>query len=126
MAHVLFIDDDESIRFLVQEELRLDGHRVRVADDGWLGLRAVEDSRPDVVIVDIRMPGLGGLEVLQRLKAAHPHMPVFLFTAYSDFREEAVELGADGYFIKSPDLSRLKEAIRTAVSGNGTPPANSH
>jgi len=108
----------------VQEELSLDGHRVRVADDGLLGLRAVQESRPDVVIVDIRMPGLGGLEVLRRLKATDPHLPVFLFTAYSDFRDEAMGLGADGYFIKSPDMSRLKEAIRRAACGNNgaTPP----
>ena len=125
MAHVLFIDDDESIRFLVQEELSLDGHRVRVADDGWLGLRAVEDARPDVVIVDIRMPGLGGLEVLKRLKATHPELPVFLFTAFSDFRDEALGLGADGYFIKSPDMSRLKQAIRVAVPTNRSHRADS-
>jgi two-component system response regulator (stage 0 sporulation protein F) len=125
MAQVLFIDDDESIRFLVQEELSLEGHRVRVAQDGWVGLRAVEDSPPDVVIVDIRMPGLGGLEVLRRLKASHPGLPVFLFTAYSDFRDEALGLGADGYFIKSPDMSRLKDAIRLSVRSNGSPSAPS-
>ncbi|MEW6489339.1 MAG: response regulator [Thermodesulfobacteriota bacterium] len=122
MAHVLFIDDDASIRFLVQEELALEGHRVRVADDGWGGLRAVEEACPDVVVVDIKMPGLGGLEVLRRLKASHPAVPVFLFTAYSDFREEALELGADGYFIKSPDMTRLKEAIRGSTTSLTPPP----
>ncbi len=120
MAHVLFIDDDASIRFLVQEELALEGHRVRVADDGLGGLRAVEEACPDVVVVDIKMPGLGGLEVLRRLKAAHPEVPVFLFTAYSDYRDEAQGLGADGYFIKSPDMTRLKDAIRKVRHrGNG-------
>ena len=123
MAHVLFIDDDESIRFLVQEELSLDGHQVEVAADGWLGMRCVEDSPPDLVILDIRMPGLGGLEVLRRLKATHPGLPIFLFTAFSDFRDEALELGADGYFIKSPDMSRLKDAIRLAVTQNGAEPS---
>ncbi len=117
MAHVLFIDDDESIRFLVQEELALEGHCVRVADDGWGGLRAVEEARPDVVVVDIKMPGMGGMEVLRRLKAAHPQTPVFFFTAYNDYRDEALQLGADGYFIKSPNMSSLKEAILKAAPG---------
>ncbi|MDW7711390.1 MAG: response regulator [Deferrisomatales bacterium] len=120
MAHILFIDDDESIRFLVQEELTLEGHRVRVADDGWDGLRAVEEACPDVVVVDIKMPGIGGLEVLRRLKETHPQIPVFLFTAYNDYRAEAIQLGADGYFIKSPDMSRLKNAI-FGVTGGASP-----
>lgn len=117
MARILFIDDDESIRFLVQEELSLEGHSVRVADDGWTGLRAVEEDLPDVVIVDIKMPGMGGLDVLRHLKSSHPRLPVFLFTAYSDYGDEARDLGADGYFVKSPDLSRLKQAVRRVDRG---------
>lgn len=117
MARILFVDDDESIRFLVQEELALEGHSVRVADDGWAGLQAVAEETPDVVILDIKMPGLGGLEVLRRLKASHPELPVFLFTAYSDYGADAHELGADGYFVKSPDLSRMKAAIARLEAG---------
>ncbi|MHB8763022.1 MAG: response regulator [Deferrisomatales bacterium] len=117
MAHVLLIDDDEGIRFLVKEELTLEGHEVRTAADGWQGLRAVAESAPDVVILDVKMPGLGGLEVLRRLKAADPRLPVFLFTAYSDYADAAQEHGADGYFVKSADLSRVKRAVRDAANG---------
>lgn len=119
MAEVLFIDDDESIRFLVQEELSLAGHDVRLAQDGTRGLCAVETALPDVVVLDIKMPGLGGLEVLRRLKATHPALPVLMFTAYNDYRDEARESGADGYLIKSPDLTLLKDAIRNLAPGNG-------
>ncbi len=112
MARVLFIDDDENIRFLVKEDLSLEGHSVRVAPTGTEGIDAVEEDLPDLVIVDIKMPGLSGIEVLRRLKATHPDLPVFLFTAYNGFRGQASELGADGYFIKSPDLSPVKDAIR--------------
>lgn len=107
----MFIDDDEGIRFLLREELSLAGHAVRVAGDGPSGLAAAAECLPDAVIVDIKMPGMGGLEVLRRLKGAHPELPVFLFTAYSDYWDEAQELGADGYFIKSPDLTALKQAL---------------
>lgn len=117
MAQVLVIDDDASIRFLVREELALDGHRVTTAEDGLTGLRAAEEVLPDVVILDLKMPGMGGLEVLRRLKSAHPCLPVFLFTAYGDFRDDASGSGADGYFIKSPNLEPLKEAVRTAAKG---------
>lgn len=119
MAEVLFIDDDESIRFLVREELSLAGHDVRLAQDGAGGLCAVESALPDVVVLDIKMPGLGGLEVLRRLKATHPALPVLMFTAYNDYRDEARQSGADGYLIKSPDLTLLKDAIRSLAPGNG-------
>ena len=111
MASILFIDDDENIRFLVQEELGLDGHSVGVADGALEGLEAVEERLPDLVILDLKMPGIGGIEVLRRIKQRHPGLPVLLFTAYSGYREEALKLGADGYFIKSPDLSEVKAAI---------------
>ncbi len=117
MASILVIDDDESIRFLVQEELSLEGHAVRTAADGCAGLEAVQADPPDAVILDLKMPGLGGLEVLQRLKALCPELPVFLFTAYSDYRAEARALGADGYFVKTPDLDPIKEAIRHSLRG---------
>ncbi len=122
MADILFIDDDESIRFLVQEELSLEGHAVRLAGDGDRGLQAVEDALPDVVVLDIKMPGLGGIEVLRRLKASHPSLPVLMFTAYNDYVDEAREIGADGYLVKSPDLTPLKDAIRNLSAGNGHAP----
>ena len=116
MAQVLVVDDDDSIRFLVREELSLDGHSVRTAPDGLSGLRAVRESTPDVVVLDVKMPGMGGLEVLRVLKAAHPALPVLLFTAYGDYRAEAEALGADAYFVKSANLAPLKEAILRAVT----------
>lgn len=115
-ARILFIDDDESIRFLVQEELGLDGHCVRVAGDGPTGLSLAAQERPDLVILDLKMPGMSGLEVLHCLKAAHPDLPVFLFTAYDDYSEAACALGADGYFVKSADLGALREGIRGAIA----------
>jgi len=121
MARVLFIDDDDNIRFLVQEDLTLEGHSVRVAPTGAEGLDAVEKERPDLVILDVKMPGIGGLEVLRRLKETRPGLPVLMFTAYDGYRDEARELGADGYFIKSPDLSAVKQAVLrlTGVNGGG-------
>jgi two-component system, response regulator, stage 0 sporulation protein F len=116
MAHVLVVDDDDSIRFLLREELLTDGHTVRTAADGSAGLTAVGESLPDVVVLDIKMPGISGLEVLGRLKKEYPRLPVLLMTAYGDYRSEAANLGADGYFVKSPNLEALKDAIRRSTS----------
>ncbi len=112
MARILVIDDDDGVRSLVSEELSHEGHAVSVAADGWAGLRAVAAAPPDLVLLDLKMPGLGGLDVLQRLKAAHPTLPVLLFTAYSDFTQEAASRGADGYLVKSADFGAVKRAIR--------------
>lgn len=121
VARILFIDDDESIRFLVQEELGFDGHSVQVAGDGLTGLTLVDRERPDLVILDLKMPGMGGMEVLRRLKTRYPDLPVFLFTAYDDYHREAEQLGADGYYVKSPDLGVLKRAIRTTTAVAAAP-----
>ena len=96
--------------------MSFDGHCVRVAGDGPKGLSLADQERPDLVILDLKMPGMGGMEVLRRLKAAHPGLPVFLFTAYDDYSEAALALGADGYFIKSPDLGPLRQGIRGAIA----------
>ena len=113
MARILFIDDDDSIRFLVQEELSIDGHQVRVAADGPNGLLLAEQELPDLVILDLKMPGMDGLEVLRRLKLTHPSLPVYLFTAYNDYSDTACAMGADGYFVKSADLGPLRQRIRS-------------
>lgn len=121
MARILVIDDDKNIRFLVREELTLAGHVVESAADGPSGLAAAKEHRPDLIILDIKMPGMSGLEVLPRLKELSPETPVFLFTAFSDYRDEAEALGGDGYFVKSPDFSSLRDAVRDALRRDAEP-----
>lgn len=125
MARLLVIDDDENIRFLLREEFSLAGHSVQSAADGPSGLDAAQRARPDLVILDLKMPGMGGLEVLERLKGSCPGIRVFLFTAYSDCRDQAKALGADAYIVKSCNLSPLTEAVLGAVGTSLTPPPRS-
>lgn len=62
------------------------------------------------------MPGMGGLEVLRRLKQTRPNLPVLLFTAFGDFKDEARALGADGYLVKSFDLAALADSVRKTLA----------
>lgn len=94
----------------------MDGHQVRVAANGPCGLSLVDQECPDLVIVDLKMPGMDGLEVLRSLKATRPDLPVFLFTAYDDYSETACALGANGYFVKSSNLTPLRQQIRSLTS----------
>ncbi|MET9389347.1 response regulator [Streptomyces sp. NPDC006624] len=120
MARVLIADDDADIRDLVAFKLAQSGHRVTAVEDGMTALRLVREHQPDLVLLDIRMPGLSGLDVCRELRAAPETaaLPVILITARS--QEGDVELGfaagADDYIVKpfSPrELSSRVTAVLT-------------
>jgi DNA-binding NarL/FixJ family response regulator len=89
------------------------------AADGREVLEQVARSRPDVVILDITMPNLGGLETLERLRVAHPNVKAILLSVHGDppFVQSAVSLGAEGYLLKNGPASEVLEAVRAVVQG---------
>jgi DNA-binding response OmpR family regulator len=101
---VLVVDDGWVARDMLARLLRLDGYQALTAGDGESALTAIEAGRPDLVLLDLTMPDMDGLEVLRRLRADHRHdgLPVVLFTAVSDprFVTEAMRLGAADYLVK--------------------------
>jgi DNA-binding response OmpR family regulator len=111
MNDILLIEDDANIRFFLEEELSLEGYTVSSAADGAQGLAAAESHRPDVVLLDLMMPGIPGEEVLRILKAKDPKLPVVIYTAYSDRRDLAENLGADAVLVKSADCTELLSVI---------------
>ena len=109
---ILIIEDDDNIRFLLAEELALEGYGVREARDGAHGLRAAAEAVPDAVVLDLMMPGIPGEKVLAELKNRYPLLPVVIFSAYPD-RKPAVEtLGADAFCVKSSDRGPLLDALK--------------
>ena len=86
MARILVVDDDPSVRALVRDVLELEGHLVRLVEDGYAALRAVAAERPDCVVLDVMMPGMDGHEVLARLRATAGglELPVLMLTAAAD------------------------------------------
>lgn len=109
---IFVVDDEESIRLFLREELTEDGYEVTTFPDGETVLATLESGRPDLVILDIRMPGIDGIKVLQRVKERYPDLPVVLCSAYSDYKHDFGAWSADGYFVKSAQLEGLKEMIR--------------
>jgi len=89
------------------------------ASDGQEALERAEKHRPELVILDITMPRLGGLETLQRLRAEHPEMKVILLSMHGDptFIESAVALGVDGYILKDGRASEVLAAVRAVMKG---------
>lgn len=112
MARILIVDDEENIRLLYAEELAEEGHEVETAAGGEEALRKLAAGRYDLVTVDIKMPGMDGLELLSRIRERWLELPVVLSTAYGTFREDFASWASDAYVTKSADLSDLKAAIR--------------
>jgi CheY-like chemotaxis protein len=116
MNTILVVDDDEAIRTLLQEELEEDGYQVLVATNARDALKIVEKEPLDLVILDIRMPGMDGLEALPRILGLKEGLPVILNTAYSQYQESFMSWAADAYVVKSSDLSELKEKIKELIN----------
>ena len=114
---VLLIDDDEGLRRVVEYNLREDGYRVITAGDGRAGLQAFASEHIDVVLTDVRMPEVDGLELLVRVKTMQPDVPVIMLTAHGtiDSAVEAMKIGAFDYLTKPFNREQLKAAVRKAV-----------
>jgi two-component system chemotaxis response regulator CheY len=115
-AAILVVDDDDSIRSTVSEILNLEGYPVETAADGAEALRAVERSRPALVVLDMRMPVLDGWGFAQELKARGIRLPILVMTAAQNARHWAQEIGADGYVAKPFDLMDLLNAVERLTS----------
>jgi two-component system, response regulator, stage 0 sporulation protein F len=115
MKTILVVDDDEAIRTLLQEELEDEGYKVMIATNARDALKMVETEALDLVILDIRMPGMDGLEALPRILGIKEGLPVILNSAYNQYQESFMSWAADAYVVKSSDLTELKEKIKTLV-----------
>jgi two-component system response regulator (stage 0 sporulation protein F) len=115
---VLVVDDEESIRFLYREELEEEGYTVITAADGDEALRKVRSDKPDLITLDIRMPGMDGIEVLQRIREMDKEIPVIMSTAYGEYRNDFNVWASDAYVIKTANLGELKETIKRLLDEN--------
>ena len=121
MAKILVVDDEEHIRFLYSEELTEVGYEVITADSGYKLLERIEDEKPDLVVLDIKMLDYNGLDLLQDIRNKFYNLPVVLCTAYDTFKEDMKSIAADYYVIKSFDLTELKSKIAMALEATATP-----
>jgi len=114
---VLVIDDDESLRRVMEYHLQEEGYRVVTAVDGRAGLERFQAGPVDLVVTDIRMPEMDGMELLARVKAMQPDLPVVVLTAHGtiDSAVDAMKLGATDYLTKPFSREALKAAVRKAL-----------
>ena len=116
MSNILIIDDEKAIRKTLSEILSYEGYKIEEASDGEEGLKKFRDKAYDVVLCDIKMPKLDGLEFLDKAREANPDVPVIMISGHGTIETavEAVKKGAYDYISKPPDLNRLLITIRNA------------
>src|SRR5271169_297286 len=116
-AHILLIEDDTSLAANLCEVLKEDGFRVTVCNRGDAGLRRASSDEYDVVLTDLRLPGLDGLELVRRLHETQPRLPVVLMTAHCTIETaiEATKLGAYDYLQKPFEMRELISLLHRAV-----------
>jgi CheY-like chemotaxis protein len=115
MKRILFADDEEALRILYKEEFQAPDIEVLLACNGQEALDVCERERPDLVVLDMRMPVVDGREALRRIKALRRDIPVIMFTSLAQQPEEE-EPAWDDYILKSPDLEFLKAVVRRRLS----------
>jgi DNA-binding response OmpR family regulator len=115
MEKILIVDDEENLRELYKQEFIDEGYSVILAADGKEALTKIEQEDPDVVVLDIRMPEMDGIETLGRTVGKFKKIPIILNTAYSSYKKDFRSWAAEAYVVKSSDLSELKEKIREVL-----------
>jgi len=120
MATLLIVDDEANQRRLYQEELSDEGYTIKLAENGKEALERIAEMPPDLVVLDIRMPVMDGLEALGKIIGKERNIPVIIHSAYSSYKDDFISWAADDFVVKSADLTGLKKKIRELLERRKT------
>ncbi|HHT9129377.1 MAG TPA: response regulator [Candidatus Brocadiaceae bacterium] len=115
MKTILVVEDDKNQLLLYEQELSLEGYNVIMAKDGQEAVRKVKEQMPDLIVMDINMPKMNGIESMNRILSEHRKIPIIINTAYSSYKDNFMSWSADAYIIKSSDLRELKSKIKELI-----------
>jgi len=114
---ILLVEDEENERLLYKEELEKEGFEVACCQNGNEAIEFIEKSIYDLVILDIQMPHMDGIETLGKLLTKKRNLPIIIYTAYPQYKDQFLTWAADAYLIKSSDLTPLKDKVKTILTG---------
>ena len=115
---ILIVEDDESQRFLYSEELKEEGYDPILAKNGKEAMQFLRTMKPNLVVLDIVMPVMDGIEALGRMIGRYRDVPIILHTSYPQYKEDFMSWAADAYVNKSSDLTDLKRVIGDLLKGS--------
>ena len=121
MKTILIVEDDPNQLLLYTEMLKGEGYDVLGAKDGREALGVVEQVRPDLVVMDISMPGMDGIEAMSRMLAQDHKLPIILNSAYATYKENFRAWSADAYVVKSSDLTELRNTVKRVLESAQPP-----
>ncbi len=114
MKTILVVEDDKNQLLLYEQELSLEGYNIITARDGLEAIKKVKEESPDLIIMDINMPRMNGIESMGKILSERK-VPIIINTAYSIYKDNFMSWSADAYIIKSSDLSELKNKIKELI-----------
>jgi two-component system, response regulator, stage 0 sporulation protein F len=112
---ILLVDDEEHIRLLFREELEEEGYFIDVASNGFEALDKLRQDPFDLVVLDIKMPGMDGIQTLSEIKEIKKDQHVILCSAYGEFKQDFSSWASDAYVVKSADTRELKNTIKKVL-----------
>lgn len=117
LKSLLIVDDQPGIRLLLSEVFTKEGLETRLASNGAEALNSIVEKKPDCILLDMKMPGANGIEVLKRIKQKNPYIPVFMMTAYgeTELTEQALSSGAEQYFTKPFNIYEVRDAVMDVI-----------
>ncbi|MBM9613902.1 response regulator [Desulfobulbus rhabdoformis] len=109
---ILLVDDEESIQLLYREEFEDEGYIVDSAYNGQEALAKFAENPPDLVVLDINMPEMNGIEVLRQMKEIKGDLPIILSSAYQEYKQDFGSWASEAYVVKSANMDELKATVR--------------
>lgn len=118
LKEILIVDDQPGIRLLLNEVFKKEGFQTHLAANGFDALKIAETTVLDCVLLDMKIPGMDGLEILTRLKAIQPNLPVLMMTAYIEQHmiDSATELGVAKYFTKPFNIFEMRDEVKKILA----------
>ncbi|MDQ1273493.1 MAG: two-component system, response regulator [Planctomycetota bacterium] len=115
MKTILVVEDDKNQLLLYEQELSYEGYNIITAKDGLEAIKKVKEQLPDLIVLDINMPKMDGIEAMGKILSEHKKIPIIINTAYSSYKDDFMSWSANAYVIKSSDLKELKDKIKEVI-----------
>ena len=116
MSKILIVEDEENIRLLYKEELEDLGYDVILALDGKEAIKKYDLQQPDLIILDIQLPGMDGIETMNIIRGKSRDVPIILCTAYGEYKQDMKTWASEAYLIKSADLKELLSTVKKILA----------
>ncbi len=116
---ILLAEDNDNQRLLYTQELEDEGYEIIPVSNGKEAVEKVLSEKPDLVILDIQMPGINGIETLDEILTYNKQLPIILHSAYSNYKDNFMSWAADAYIVKSSNLDELKKQIIKILKNRG-------